>query len=79
MSSPFLFSEIRKYDNGTAQPNLSANNFMLFLFPLPPLTEQHRIVTRIDQLMARCDMLSQAIDSSSSKKMEILDSLMAHI
>jgi type I restriction enzyme S subunit len=36
MSSPFLFEEIRKYDNGTAQPNLSANNFMCFRIPLPP-------------------------------------------
>jgi type I restriction enzyme S subunit len=79
MSSPFLFEEIRKYDNGTAQPNLSANNFMRFLLPLPSLTEQHRIVARIDQLMTLCDTLDQQIDAATGKQTEILNALMAQV
>jgi type I restriction enzyme S subunit len=79
MSSPFLFEEIRKYDNGTAQPNLSANNFMRFLLPLPSLTEQHRIVARIDQLMTLCDTLDQQIDAATGKQAEILNALMAQV
>ena len=51
LDSTLLFAEIKKYDNGTAQPNLSAESLANFLFPLPPLSEQHRIVKRVEQLL----------------------------
>jgi type I restriction enzyme S subunit len=71
ISSPFLFSEIYKYDNGTAQPNLSANNFMNFLFPLPPLSEQKRIVAKIDELMALCDKLEAQRNARNDKRLAV--------
>ncbi|MCQ4285931.1 restriction endonuclease subunit S [Pseudomonas stutzeri] len=49
--------QIFRFDNGSAQPNLSANNVRLYVYPLPPLPEQHRIVAKVDQLMALCDQL----------------------
>jgi len=58
--SPLLYDEIKKYDNGTAQPNLSAENLKSFLFPLPPLAEQQNIITKIEELMAMCDELKSA-------------------
>ena len=36
---------------------VSIAKFVEIPIPLPPLDEQHRIVARIDQLMARCDAL----------------------
>jgi type I restriction enzyme S subunit len=45
--------------------------------PLPPLPEQHRIVSRIDQLMALCDALEQRIDAATGKQTELLDAVMA--
>ena len=51
---------IRHFDNGTAQPNLSSADLAKFQFPLPPLAEQHRIVARVDELMALCDWLEAA-------------------
>ena len=54
----FLFSsEIRKYDNGTAQPNLSAQNLKQFLVPFPPLAEQKRIVQKLDEILPLCEKL----------------------
>jgi len=50
-NSYLIKSEIKKYDNGTAQPNLSASNLNVFLFPLPPLAEQQRIVDKVEELM----------------------------
>lgn len=43
---------------------------------LPPLSEQHRIVARINQLMALCDTLEQRIDASTEKQTELLNALL---
>ena len=49
--SPLTFIGIRRFNNGTAQPNLAARDFGSFLYALPPLTEQRRIVERVEELM----------------------------
>jgi type I restriction enzyme, S subunit len=48
---------IKRFDNGTAQPNLGAGDLAKFVVPLPPLAEQSRIVTRVEELMQLCDAL----------------------
>ena len=57
LDSFLFFLEIKKYDNGTAQPNLSATNLGKFLLPLPPLAEQKRIVEKIEELLPLCEKL----------------------
>jgi type I restriction enzyme, S subunit len=63
--SPVGRSQIFRFDNGTAQPNLSANSVGLFAYPLPPLGEQHRIADKIEQLMQFCDSLESQLHHSS--------------
>lgn len=62
--SPLGRNQIFRFDNGTAQPNLSANSVGLFSFPLPPLDEQERVVKRIEELMLICDLLELQLQSS---------------
>ena len=57
LTSPLGARMIAKYDNGSAQPNLSAANVKKYIVPLPPLAEQKRIVAKVDELMALCDRL----------------------
>jgi type I restriction enzyme S subunit len=65
-NSPLATIIMRKYDNGTAQPNLSATDLAKFLIPVPPLLEQHRIVAKVDELMAHCDQLEQQQTDSNA-------------
>ncbi len=57
LDSSLFYQEIKNYDNGTAQPNLAAESFKQFLFPLPPLAEQKRIVTAIEKMLSLCKKL----------------------
>ena len=62
LAAPLLLEQINDSNNGTAQPNLGARDVSQFLFPLPPLAEQARIVTEIEKfepLIAEYDKLEQ--------------------
>lgn len=48
---------------------VSIAKFVEILIPLPPLEEQHRIVTRIDQLMVRCDALENFQSEREKKRL----------
>lgn len=60
LDAPLFFSQIRLYDNGTAQPNLAAKSLERFLIPLPPLEEQHRIVAKIEEILPYIDQYDKA-------------------
>ena len=57
LDSQLFFDQIRRYDNGTAQPNLAARSLELFGIPLPPIAEQKRIVAKLEELLPLCEKL----------------------
>ncbi|EPT9291753.1 restriction endonuclease subunit S [Vibrio parahaemolyticus] len=54
--------EIQAYENGAAQPNLSATDLKNFEIPLSPLTEQKRIAAILDKADAIRQKRKQAIE-----------------
>lgn len=70
---------ITQYDNGSAQPNLSAANVKKYPIPLPPLAEQRRIVARVDALMALVDQLEAQQAQASTLGAQVLDAVVGGV
>ena len=45
--------------------------------PLPPLAEQHRIVAKVNALMALCDQLEASLTTGDATRRRLLDALLA--
>jgi type I restriction enzyme S subunit len=65
----------KQVDN--ARPNLSMGNIAKFLIPIPPFAEQHRIIAKVDELVALCDQLKTRIQQASLQQQAIADALVA--
>jgi len=46
------------------------------LIPLPPLAEQHRIVAKVDELMALCDQLEASLTTAQTEATRLLESVL---
>lgn len=55
MESPYMQKEIKKSSSGTTVGTLTIIRLSNYLFPLPPLAEQHRIVKKLDELLPLCE------------------------
>ena len=47
------------------------------VIPLPPLAEQHRIVAKVDELMALCDRLEASLAAADTTRRRLLDALLS--
>ncbi|PIL16287.1 hypothetical protein P775_25340 [Puniceibacterium antarcticum] len=60
IGSPFGREYLGSSSIGSTMQNLNQSILLNLPFGLPPLAEQHRIVAKVDELMALCDQLEQA-------------------
>jgi type I restriction enzyme S subunit len=54
----FMLKRVQRSSHGTCR--LEGSDYKDFSVPIPPLAEQHRIVAKVDELMALCDQLEAA-------------------
>ena len=78
LSSQYIYSSFSLVAAGSTVKNLKANTVKQVLFPLPPLTEQQRIVNIIEAIFAQIDLLEQnrtdlqtAIKQAKSKILDL--------
>jgi type I restriction enzyme S subunit len=64
---------------GMAIKNLSTKQINETAFPLPPLAEQRRIVTKVEQLMALLDALETQLAASRAIAANLLSALVAEL
>lgn len=77
MRSEFVLNVYKsKFDGKGQQPNLKKEHVTELMFPLPPLSEQHRIVAKLEQLMRHCDELEQSIKQSQTQNEQLLQQVL---
>jgi type I restriction enzyme S subunit len=60
-----------------AQPKLALKRILGAKVPLPPLAEQHRIVAKVNALMALCHRLEASLTATVTTRRRLLDALLA--
>lgn len=68
-------ADLLKFAPSTAQKNINLGILETVLIPIPPLTEQQRIVAKVDALMAHCDALKARITDAATTQKHLADAI----
>jgi type I restriction enzyme S subunit len=71
--------EMKAKAAGGVQSFVSLGFLRNYLFPLPPLAEQRRIVAKVEQLMALVDALEQQLAAARATAANLLSALVAEL
>jgi len=74
--SPFFWSMIEENLRGIAYKGLNLGILRELPIPIPPLAEQHRIVDKVDELMALCDQLETTLIEGEQTRSKLLEAVL---
>ena len=75
LKSPYFINYVNARSYGMKMPRLGTEDGRKAYFPLPPLAEQHRIVAKVDELMALCDALKTRINEAQRIQIHLADAI----
>ena len=70
---PLMLARVERSSHGTCR--LDAVAYGTFPVPIPPLAEQHRIVAKVDALMALCDQLKTRLSDAAQTQRDLADAI----
>jgi type I restriction enzyme S subunit len=73
LGSKLYWAQLIASSMGTGQPNVNGTALKNLIFSLPPLYEQNRIVTKIDELMTLCDQLKSRLTKANQLQQKLAD------
>ena len=76
LKSQVFLDQIFSRSSGSTTPQLSAGQLAEIFVTLPPIAEQHRIVAKVDELMALCDRLEAILDHTDATRRRLLDAIL---
>ena len=62
MTSNYVVDGLNSFMKGDNSPSINKGNVDEYVFPLPPLNEQKRIVSKVDELFAVIDQIKQSLE-----------------
>lgn len=78
LRSPYLQAQMRQRSKQSAQANLFLGAISNLVLVLPPEPEQHRIVAKVDELMAICDQLKSRLTEAGQLQQKLADVLVVN-
>ena len=75
IKSPLVQKLVWGRQVGMAIEGLSKKVLEQFEFPVPPLAEQHRIVAKVDELMALCEQLKARLADAQTTQLHLADAI----
>lgn len=79
LNSPLGFDQAVDDVGGSASPHVNIASIRRFFFPLPPCSEQSRIVAKVDALMALCDDLEARLGASQEAQAAFAAAAVHHL
>ena len=76
---PDFVAYVTRLGQGTKMPRLRTDDAVIAPFPLPPLAEQHRIVAKVDELMALCDRLEATQEERDTTRTRLATASLARL
>ena len=76
LNSPWITEFAVEKTTGGAAPRVNMSMVRSYPIPLPPLAEQHRIVAKVDKLMAFCDRLEASLATVDDTRCRLLGALL---
>lgn len=77
MDFPVSWKQLQDGSRGAGQPNVNGQTLGRMSVPLPPLAEQHRIVSKVDELMAVCDQLEAQLTAIQNDSRRLLEAVLS--
>lgn len=79
LKSPLTMAQVDRLMYSMKMPRLGTSDAIALSFPLPPLAEQYRIVTTVDQLMVICDQLEAVLFERESVRRQLLETMLHEV
>ena len=70
-----ITASIKASGNGIAMVHMTKERMEKIALPIAPLAEQHRIVAKVDELMAHCDQLKANLQQAQTTQLHIADAI----
>ncbi len=75
LNSPVAKLFAGEENRGMTRQRINLGKCKAIPVPIPPITEQHRIVAKVDQLMTLCDQLKERLQQTQQTQLHLADAL----